>query len=452
MKNPLARQITYRSLIGYTLPTVAMMLFMAAYTIVDSLFVSILINTDALAAINIVYPGYCVIMATGAMLAAGGSAIVAREMGAGNNLLARRAFTFIVIICLALSLIFAVVGYVFANQFLTWLGANDALWQYSYDYYLPLLFFLPTIMLQMLFGMFFITAGHPKLGFFLTVAAGLTNAFLDYYFIGVLDMGLSGAAWATGIGTTIPAFYGLFFFLKKNKPLHYAKPIFSLKILSEASYNGASEMITYLATGFSTLLLNWMALRLLGVNGVAAVAILLYAEFMLNAVFYGFAQGVAPIISYNHGCADALKLRKIIRICVILIGVCSAAIFAFANLGASQIIGMFASRNPEVFQITLNGFLLFSFCFLFMGFNASAMFTALSNGKLSALIAVLRTFVFISMGILLLPEAIGVNGLWLALPVAEALTVTIAATLVMREYRRHRSSEHCEKTDTTASA
>jgi Na+-driven multidrug efflux pump len=448
MKNPLAREITYRSLIGYTLPTVAMMLFMAAYTIVDSLFVSILINTDALAAINIVYPGYCIIMATGAMLAAGGSAIVAREMGAGNDLLARRAFSFIAAVCLALSLIFAALGFFFVNQILTWLGANAELWQYSYDYYMPLLIFLPAIMLQMLFGMFFITAGHPNLGFFLTVAAGLTNALLDYYFIGILGMGLSGAAWATGIGATIPALYGLFFFLKKDKPLHYAKPIFSWKILVEASYNGASEMITYLATGFSTLLMNWMALRLLGVNGVAAVAILLYAEFMLNAVFYGFAQGVAPIISYNHGCADALKLRRIIRICVTLIGICSVAVFLFANIGASQIIGMFASRNPAVFQITLNGFLLFSFCFLFMGFNvyASAMFTALSNGKLSALIALLRTFVFISLGILLLPKAIGVNGLWLALPVAEALTVTIAATLVVREYRRHRLS--CDKETT----
>ncbi|MDZ4131651.1 MAG: MATE family efflux transporter [Dethiobacteria bacterium] len=439
MKNPLALEISYPSVLRYTLPTVAMMLFMATYTIIDSLFVSILINTDALAAINIVFPGYSIIMATGAMLAAGGSAIVAREMGRGENALARRIFTYIILVCLGLSVAFALIGYLGMEQFLGWLGAEGELRTYSEDYYFPLLFFLPTIMLQMLFGMFFITAGHPKLGFYLTVAAGVTNALLDYFFIGVLGMGISGAALATGIGTTIPALCGTIFFFRRNKPLHYARPLFRLSILIEASINGASEMVTYLATGFSTLLFNWSALRLIGVDGVAAVAILLYSEFLLNAVFYGFAQGVAPLISYNHGSNNSAKLQKIIRICVNLIALCAIAVFLVANLGAVHIVGMFASRNQVVFEIALNGFFFFSFCFLWMGFNiyASAMFTALSNGKLSALIAFLRTFVFITLGILFLPRFFGVNGLWLALPGAETLTVVIAAALVWREFRHH---------------
>jgi len=443
MKNPLARKITYGSLIGYALPTVAMMFFMAVYTIVDSLFVSILIGTDALAAVNIVYPFYCVILATGAMLAAGGSAIVAREMGKGENVLARKIFTFILLIGFAVSLIFAVAGFIFADQILVLLGARGVLEQYSYDYYIPLLIFLPSIMLQILFEMFFITAGHPKRGLVLIASAGITNVVLDYYFIAVLEAGISGAALATGIGSTIPAFFGLIFFLKKDKSLYYDKPLFSLKVLLQASFNGASEMVIYLATGFSTLLLNWMALSLIGVNGVAAVAILLYSEFLLNAVFYGFAHGLAPIISYNFGRGDSFRLRKIIRICITLIGGCSLFVFLLANAGAGHLVGLFASGNPDVFEIAYNGFLLFSFCFLFMGFNiyASALFTALSNGKLSAIIAFLRTFFFMGLGIMLLPRVIGANGLWLALPVAEALTLIIATGLVAREYRSHLPSK-----------
>jgi len=442
MKNPLARKITYGSLIGFALPTVAMMVFMAAYTIADSLFVSILINTDALAAVNIVYPFYCVILATGAMLAAGGSAIVAREMGKGENILARKIFTFILLSGFAISIFLAVVGFIFAEQVLAMLGASGALEQYSYDYYIQLLFFLPSIMLQILFEMFFVTAGFPKRGLVLIVFAGITNVFLDYYFIGILEMGISGAALATGIGYTIPAFFGLIFFLKKDKSLYYCKPLFSFKILLQASLNGASEMVIYLATGFSTLLLNWMALSLIGINGVAAIAILLYSEFLLNAVFYGFAQGLAPIISYNYGRSDSFRLRKIIQICIFLISGCSLIIFLLANIGAGYIVGMFATNNPDVFEIAYNGFLLFSFCFLSMGFNiyASALFTALSNGKLSAIIAFMRTFFFMGLGILLLPRIIGVNGLWLALPVAEVLTLIIAIFLVAREYRVHITS------------
>lgn len=438
MKNPLAREVTNKSIIGYAMPSMAMMLILSIYTIVDSLFVSIFVSTDALAAINIIYPAYSIFGAVGMMLATGGSAIVAREMGKGNYEYARRTFSFIVTAGFIFSLLFSGAGFLFMDQIFAVLGADGILYEYCYDYFLPLLIFLPALMLQLLFEIYFVTAGHPKKGLALVIAAGLTNAFLDYLFIVVMDMGIGGAAWATGIGTTIPAIFGLVFFFKKDKLLYFARPIIRLRILVEASFNGASEMVTYMSTGFSTLLFNWTALLLLGVDGVAAVAILLYSEFLLNAVFYGFAQGIAPIISYNHGCTNRVKLRGVVLICIRFICIFSVIIFLVANLGASAIVGIFTSKSAEVNSIALNGFLIFSFSFLFAGFNifASSMFTALSNGKVSAFISFLRTFVFIGLGILLLPRYFDVNGLWLAMPAAEILSLMIAAFFVWREYNR----------------
>ncbi len=437
MDNRLEISINFRSVIGYALPSIAMMVFMSVYTIIDSLFVANLVNTDALAAINIIYPAYCLMMATGAMLATGGSAIVAREMGKGRVHRTRRIFSMIVATGVATSLIFTLLGLLFARPLLGLLGAEAEIYGYCYAYFVPLLFFSPTIMLQMLFEVFFVTAGHPGRGMWLIVAAGITNAILDYVFIALMGMGIGGAAWATGIGTAIPAIWGLAFFFGKKSALNFARPYFSFKVLGEASFNGSSEMVTYLATAFSTLLFNWMALKLLGVDGVAAVAILLYAEFLLNAVFYGFAYGIAPVISYYHGLGDKAKLRGLIRLSLGFVVGFSLVIFALANLAAGTIVAFFAPAGSPVHGIALTGFKLFSLSFIFAGFNifASAMFTALSNGLVSASIAFCRTFLFIGSGILLLPLFFASLGLWIAMPVAETLSMAVAAAFILREFR-----------------
>lgn len=294
---------------------------------------------------------------------------------------------------------------------------------------------IPAI-LQMYFQTFFVTAGRPGLGLAITVAGGLTNIVLDYVFIAHLHMGIAGAAWATGIGYSIPALYGVYFFMQAGKTergtdgsnakgaLFFAKPTWNAKALLQACTNGSSEMVTNLSSAVLTYLLNVAMMRHAGENGVAAISIVLYAQFLLTAVYLGYSGGVAPVISYNYGNGNSAQLKRLFRISMIFLGMGSVVTYLAANLFAGNIAGVFASAGSDVYKLAVEGFRVFSVCFLFMGVNifASAMYTAFSNGAVSAGLSFLRTFVFIVLGIVFLPQLIGMTGIWVAVPFAEMLS------------------------------
>lgn len=242
-------------------------------------------------------------------------------------------------------------------------------------------------------------------------------------------MGISGAALATGIGQLIPAFFGLLYFLfVRSGSLYIVKPHFYVSLLTESSLNGSSEMVTNLSNAIITYLFNIMMLKFLGEPGVAAITIVLYGQFLFNALYMGYSMGVAPVISFNHGRADHILLKRIFKICVGFISVSSLVITALALISSPWIVEIFTPRSTETYEIAKTGFFLFSINYIFAGINifASSMFTAFSNGKVSAIISFVRTFGMIVVNILLLPKFIGVNGIWLAVPVAEFLTMFLS--------------------------
>ncbi|MDL2252596.1 MATE family efflux transporter [Ruminococcaceae bacterium OttesenSCG-928-I18] len=424
MKNSLARNFNLRSLLFFALPTIVMMVFMSLYTMVDGVFVSRFVGTDALSAVNIVFPLVSVVIAVGIMLATGASAILAKEMGQGQDTLSRKHFSFIILVGLVLGLLISVAGFLFLPEMLLLLGANEVLYTLCHEYTWVLLWFVPMAVLQMLFQTLFVTAGRPGLGLIVTVAGGVANIVLDYVFIVPMGMGISGAALATGIGYSIPAVFGVFYFaLNRKGTLYFVKPVFDGKMLLKSCTNGSSEMVTNLSTAVTTYLFNILMLRYVGEDGVAAITIVLYAQYLLTAVFLGYSTGIAPVVSYNFGSRNTNQLKKVFKISLLFIGVVSLLTFAMAHLFSRVITGVFTPPGTAVFELTISGFHIFAFAFLFMGVNifASALFTALSNGKVSALLSFVRTFVFIVAALLLLPQVIGLTGIWLAIPLAEGL-------------------------------
>lgn len=433
--NPLAKNFTIKSLLQFAFPTIVMMMFMGLYTIGDTIIISRFVNTDALSALNIVTPVINIIVGLGAMLATGGSAIVARKMGEGNTKRASQDFTLIVIAGVVLGAFVTILGSLLIDKIIWGLGASELLFPYCKQYLLILLLFTPASMMQVLFQNLIVTAGKPGFGMILSISAGAINVLLDYIFVVTMDMGIAGSALGTGIGYLIPTVIGIIFFLKSKGTLHFQKPVMDVHVIWESGSNGFSEMVSQIAAAVTTFLFNIMMMKLLGENGVAAITIIIYAQFLLTTLYIGFSMGVAPIISFNYGSKDYKRLKSIFRICLVFICFVSIAIFSIAMLFGSTLVQIFSPIGTQVYDIARQGFLIFPFSFLFCGFNifTSATFTALSNGKVSAIISTLRTFIFISITLLTLPQFFGVVGVWIAVPLAELLTIFISIIFIMKK-------------------
>ncbi|ABR46842.1 MATE efflux family protein [Alkaliphilus metalliredigens QYMF] len=440
MENSIAKEYNLVSLLKFALPTIVMMVFMSIYSIIDGIFVARFVSINALSAVNIVYPILSTILAMGLMLATGGSAIIAKKIGEEKLEEARKNFTLIILVGTAIGLGIMLLGLLFIKPILSILGANKELFYLSHEYATTFLFFTPLAILQMLFLNFFITAGRPKIGLALTVIGGCANIVLDYYFIVTLGMGLMGAALATGIGMAIPAVIGLFYFSFYRKGILYlVRPQFDTKVLVQTCINGSSEMVTNLSLAIVTLLYNLIMMKYLGIDGVAAITVLLYTQFLLTAIFLGFSMGVAPIISYNYGSQNIIQIKRIFKYSMIFTFAGSLAAFVNSLLFAPFLIQIFAQKASNVYTIALDGFTIFSISFLFSGFNifSSAMFTAFSNGKVSAIISFMRTFVFIAIGLLLLPLIMGVTGAWWAITLAEFLSMLMCLLYLIKYKKRY---------------
>ena len=428
MSLSIAKDFRFFSLLRFALPTMIMMVFTSLYTIVDGIFISRFVGSNALSSANIVFPVINLIIAVGVMFASGGSALIAKKLGEHKEKEANQDLSLIIATSLLLSIIILAAGSLFLEPLVRLLGSTDILVANCKGYLGVLLFFAPACILQLLFQTFFVTACKPRLGLILTVLGGIFNMILDYVFMGPLDMGIQGAALATGLGQVIPAIAGLLYFLSGKNALRIVKPRFSMATLLKSCSNGSSEMVTNISTAVVTYLFNIVMLRLLGEAGVAAITIVLYGQFLFNALYFGFSMGVAPVISYNYGRGNIPLLQRIFKICTGFVSVSSIIATAIALTLSPYIVEIFTPAGSPTYEIARTGFFLFSFNYIFAGMNifASSMFTAFSDGPVSAIISFARTFVFIVVSILLLPELLGVTGVWLSVPAAECVTLLLS--------------------------
>ncbi len=428
------KNINIKNILKFTWPSIFTMLFMSIYTMVDGIFVANLVNEQALSAVNITYPVISVVIALALMIGVGGNAICAKLLGEGHKKKANQYFTLYILTGIVIGIISVIVINLNLDGFLSVLGSDSTTLSYSRDYLGYLNWFLPFLIIQIIVQNAYITANKPGMAFITMLIGGVTNVVLDYLFMSVFGMGITGAAVATGIGYTIPAIIGIIYFFKPNKDLHFTKPKFDIKAIRNASLNGSSEMVANIATAVTTFLFNVTLLNLVGSNGVAAITVIIYAQMFLSAIFMGYSMGIGPVISYNYGSKNKNSLYNLFWSSIKIILVFSAISTVLAVVLADPIALIFTDSSSEVYDLTISGLKLFSISFLFSGFNmfSSSLFTAYENGLISAVISFLRTFVFIALSILLLPNLIGINGVWLAVPIAEFLTVFISVYFIFR--------------------
>lgn len=337
-----------------------------------------------------------------------------------------------------MGIVFLILGLLFLEPLIYMLGATEKLYQYCYDYLLILVLTAPLAVFQMLFQIFFVTAGKPHLGLIMTIVGGCVNIVFDYIFIKICGWGVTGAAVATAMGYAIPAIGGLLYFSANPKgSLYFVKPVFRKRVLFYTCTNGSSEMVNNIAASIITFLFNILMLKYAGENGVAAITVVLYAQFLMTSVFMGFSNGIAPIISYNYGKQNNAQLKNVFKISMRIILMISVVVFVLSEVFSTAIIRVFAAPESEVFQIAKHGFTLFSISFLLTGVNifSSALFTAFSNGRVSAIVSFLRTFLFLIVCLLVLPLMLKIDGIWLAVPVAEGLSLIVSIYYLIK-YRK----------------
>ena len=436
-QNAYVKPVTLKNILKFAVPTIAMTVFMSFYTMVDGLFVSNLIGTDALSAINLTAPVIQLVTAVSTMLATGGSAVIMKKMGEQKSGEAKEDFTFLILINVFVGMVMCMAGYLAMDRIFAGMGLSAEVEKYCVEYLSRYLVFTIPILLMNNFTLYMIASGKATLSLICSVTGGLLNMALDYLFIAVFHMGISGAAIATGMGYSVTAVVGLFVFCRKKSLLHFQKPVFRWKVLVNAAANGCSEMATAFVTGIITMMFNWTMLRYVGENGVAAVTIIMYVLMFASSLYTGYSYGVAPMVSYyyvegNHG-----KLKKLVGTSFRVIAFISIMTVAASFALTRPLVSVFARPDNPVYDLAVTGNRICTIALCFIGYNifASGMFTALSNGVVSAVLAFSRSFVFMLAAMIVLPLLFGVNGIWLATPAAELMALALSA-FMLRKYRK----------------
>ena len=424
----------YGRLLRFTMPSILMMVFTSIYGVVDGFFVSNYVGKTPFAAVNLIMPFLMVVGAMGFMFGTGGSALIAKTMGEGNQEKAQKIFSLIVYATAISGIVIAAVSIIFLRSVAVFLGADGKMLADCVLYGRMILLSLPFLMLQYAFASLVVTAEKPKLGLAVTIVAGVTNMVGDALFIAVFHWGVAGAAAATALGQVLGGIIPLVYFARKNSSrLRLCKPKWDGRALKKVCTNGSSELMSNISMSLVSMLYNVQLMKYAGENGVAAYGTLMYVNFVFIAIFIGYATGAAPVFSYHYCAANKEELRGLLRKSLVIILFSSAAMFGISEVMARVVAGVFVGYDETLFQMTVQAFRIFAFSFLFAGMSifGSAFFTALNDGLTSALISFLRTLVFQCLAVLVLPHFFELNGIWYSSVAAEVLSVVVTVIFLI---------------------
>ena len=442
MSIKLSDHFGYKKLIKFTLPTVAMMIVTSIYSVVDGFFVSNFAGKTPFAAINLIMPVLMILGTVGFMFGTGGTALVAMTYGEGNKEKANSYFSLLVYTAFLLGIIFAVLGFVFIRPIAVLLGAEGALLENCVLYSRIILLALPLYILQMMFQSFFVAAEKPNLGLIVTISSGATNMILDAVLVISLpqEYKLAGAAAATAISQTVGGIIPLFYFFRKNSSfLRLGKTQFNGKAIIKACANGSSEFMSNISMSVVGMLYNSQLMKFAGENGIAAYGVMMYVSMIFAAVFVGYSVGTAPVVSYHFGAGNSPELKGLLKKSLIIIAVFGVGMVAAAELTAAPLSKFCVGYDKELYELTASGFRLCAISFLFMGFGIfiSGFFTALNDGATSAIVSFLRSLVFQSVAVMLLPAIFKIDGIWISVVVAELAALAVGFAFLIAKKKKY---------------
>ena len=440
MNIQLSDHFTYKKLLRFTLPSIIMMVFTSIYGVVDGFFVSNFVGKTPFAAVNFIMPFLMILGAVGFMFGTGGSALIAMTMGTGDKEKANRIFSMLVYVSAAGSVVISLLGILFLRPVASLMGAEGELLDNCVLYGRIILAALPAFILQYEFQSFFVTAQKPQLGLAVTMAAGIANMVLDALFVALFQWGLVGAAAATAFSQLVGGIFPVVYFWRPNTSiLRLVKTKFDAGSLLKACTNGSSELMSNISMSLVSMLYNVQLMKYAGEDGVAAYGVLMYVNMIFLAAFIGYSVGAAPVISYHYGAGNHGELQGLFRKSMVLTGMFSVGMLALGEALARPLSLIFVGYDRELLDLTLRGFLIYSFSFLFAGLAifGSSFFTALGNGLVSALISFLRTLVFQMAAVLTFPLVWGIDGIWMSIVAAECLATVVTILFLAGKRKKY---------------
>lgn len=440
MRIQLSDSFSYGRLLRFTSPIILMMIFTGIYGMVDGLFISNYAGKSAFAAVNLIMPFLVLTGSVGYMLGTGGTALVAKVMGAGQAERAKSLFTMLIYFSAAAGVVMALITFLLLRPMSVLFGAEGDMVNLCVRYGRIIAIGQPFFILQFVFQPFFITAEKPKLGMWITIAAGVINIVGDWLLVGVAGYGMEGAAWASVLSQVFGAVVPVFYFRSKNDSrLRFAKPEWNLKAIGKTLTNGSSEMVTNASMSIVNMLYNAKLMALTGENGVAAYGVIMYSSFIFLAVFYGYSSGIMPIVGYHYGADNRTELNNLLHKSIGILTLFGVVFTLLAELFAVPISSVFVGFDEELLRLTARAYRIYALSFLVCQYNilGSSYFTALNNGAVSAAISFSRTFLFQVVTILFLPSLIGIDGIWTAVIVAELCSLAVTIFFFVHCRRRY---------------
>ncbi len=471
MRIQLSEHFTYKKLLCFSLPTIAMMIFTSIYGIVDGFFVSNYVGKTAFAAVNLIMPALMIEGCFGFMIGTGGGALVAKTLGEGKKEKADRYFTMLVCFTVILGALISLVSILFMRPIVLFLGAEGAMVRECMTYGIIMSAFNAAFMLQFFFQSFFVVAEKPNLGFGITMAAGVTNIVLDALFIAVLRWGVAGAAVASVLGQCVGGVLPLLYFasrredadtesrsevragqmekqrkhlVKNTSLLQLTKTKMEAGVLLRTCGNGSSELMSNISASVVGMLYNFQLMKYAGENGIAAYGVVMYTQMIFFAIYIGYAVGTSPIVSYHYGAGNHGEMRSLLQKSLLLMAGTGIVMMLSAQVSASVLSSIFVGYDRELLEITEHAFVIFACSYLLSGVNiyASSFFTALNNGGISAAISFMRTLVFQTGAVLILPLLLGIDGIWWAVTLSEVMACLISTVfLVVKRKKYHYARE-----------
>ncbi len=440
MKIKLSDHFTYSKLLRFVFPSIIMMVFTSIYGVVDGLFVSNFAGKTAFASINLVMPFVMILGGIGFMIGTGGTALVSKVLGEGKKEKANEIFTMMIVFTLLLGALLSVIGVISMPWVAKFLGATEEMMADCVLYGRIVTGFTVAFMLQNVFQSFLIAAEKPKLGLLATVLAGIANMALDAIFIIVFKWGVAGAAIATGLSQCVGGIFPLIYFLRKNSSLlRLTKTKLEIKPILNACGNGSSELMSNISSSVVSMIYNFQLMKYVGEDGVSAYGVLMYVQFIFVAIYIGYAIGCAPITGYHFGARNHNELKNMLKKSSFLSAVSGVVLTILAIALSSPLAKLFVGYDKELYELTRHAFRLFAYSFLLAGFNifTSSFFTALNNGAVSAAISFMRTLIFQTSSVLILPIFLGVDGIWWAITVAEIFAFILSLIFLFAKRKKY---------------
>lgn len=418
----------FRDFAHYTILSILGTLGVSCYILADTFFVSKGLGTNGLAALNLAIPVYNFIHGTGLMLGMGGATKFSVYKSQNRKKEVNQIYTHTIYLATLFSLLFALFGFFFSNQLALVLGADSNILQMTATYLRWLLLAAPAFVFNDVFLCFVRNDKSPQLSMTAMLIGSFANIVLDYVFIFLMQWGIFGAVFATGLSPIISIMIMLPHWTRKKNTFHFIKVKLDADIVKQELSLGFPSFIAQLSSGVVMIVFNVIILNLAGNTGVAAYGVIANISLVTMAVFTGIAQGVQPLISNFYGKGNQKQVHMLLGYAMITMLVLSCSIYLFIFIFAPQIASIFNSEGSVILQqIAQQGLKLYFISLAFMGYNMilAIFFTSIERALPAHILSLLRGLILIIPMALLLSALWGMTGIWLTYPITEFIVAII---------------------------